>query len=173
MTEKLKDTRFWKELATAKLPSGSSKKSAVAIERILVKRTKQIEIRFSQWEGTKLMPRALDLPEEELLPLVSAAIKNGVFSEEFVVGLRRVLSELAPPPPEGLPPDSPELVRVQAHFHTLIRSRAASASEIKAERCRRSWRMPVPRTNQSGSPSKGCTADSSIGGTQRRSACDS
>ena len=31
MTEKLKDTRFWKELATTKLPSGSSKKAAVAI----------------------------------------------------------------------------------------------------------------------------------------------
>lgn len=79
MTEKLKDTRFWKELATTKLPSGSSKKAAVAIERIFVKRTKQIEIRFSQSEGAKLMPRALDLPEEELLPLVSAAIKNGSF----------------------------------------------------------------------------------------------
>lgn len=127
MTEKLKDTRFWKELATAKRPSGSSKKAAVAIERIFVKRTKQIEIRFSQWEGAKLMPRALDLPEEALLPLVSAAIKNGVFSHEFVVGLRRVLSEFAPTAPEGLSPDSPELARVQAHFHTLIRSRAGDA----------------------------------------------
>jgi len=127
MTEALRDTRFWKELATAKLPSGSSKKSAVAIERIFVKRAKQIEIRFSQWEGSKMMPRALDLPEEELLPLLSAAIRNGVFTEEFIVGLRRVLSDLAPTTPEELAPDAPELTRVQAHFHTLIRSRAGDA----------------------------------------------
>src|SRR5512132_846824 len=106
MTEALKDTRFWKELATAKLPSGSSKKSAVAIERILVKRAKQIEIRFSQWEGSKMMPRALDLPEKELLPLLSAAIRNGVFSEEFIVGLRRVLSDIPPATPADLAPDA-------------------------------------------------------------------
>jgi hypothetical protein len=127
MTEALRDTRYWKELATAKLPSGSSKKSAVAIERIFVKRAKQVEIRFSQWEGSKMMPRPLDLPEEELLPLLSAAIRTGVLSEEFLVGLKRVLSELAPGAPEDLAADAPELARVQAHFHTLIRSRAGDA----------------------------------------------
>jgi hypothetical protein len=127
MTKALKDTRFWKELATAKRPSGASKKSAVAIERIFVKRTKQIEIRFSQWEGSKMMPRALDLPEEELLPLLSAAIRSGVFSEEFLVGLKRVLGDLAPAPKGDVAPDAPELARVQSHFHVLIRSRAGDA----------------------------------------------
>jgi hypothetical protein len=127
MTEALKDTRFWKELATARVPSASSKKSASAIERIFVKRRKQVEIRFSEWEGKKMMPKALDLPEAELLPLLSEAVRGGVFSEEFVVGLRRVLNELAPVTPEDLAPDAPELVRVQAHFHSLIRARAGDA----------------------------------------------
>jgi hypothetical protein len=127
MTQALKDTRYWKELATARLPSGSSKKSAVAIERIFAKRAKQVEIRFSQWQGTKMMPKPLALTEEKFLPLLSAAIRTGVFSEEFVVALQRVLGELMPSSPEDLAADAPELARVQAHFHALIRSRAGDA----------------------------------------------
>ena len=63
MTEALKDTRFWKELATAELPSGSSKKAAVAIEQIFVKRGKQIEIRFLPMGRQQDDAEGLDLPE--------------------------------------------------------------------------------------------------------------
>jgi hypothetical protein len=124
MTQPLRDTRYARELATAKLPSGTGGNSFVAIERIFVKQAEQVEIRFSWWEGSRMMPRPLDLPEDELLPLVRAAIRAGVFSEAFVESLRTLVGELGngavPKVAQGLT----ELERVQAHFHDLIRSRA-------------------------------------------------
>lgn len=128
MSEPLRDTRYVKELARAKVPSAASKKSSVAIERILVKKSKQVEIRFSWWAGKKMLPKALHLPEEELLPLFATAIEGGVFSEEFTGGLRRLLSLSADPAaPAAVAEDAPELTRVQGHFHALIRSRAGEA----------------------------------------------
>jgi hypothetical protein len=50
MTQPLRDTRYARELATAKLPSGPGGNSFVAIERIFVKQAEQVEIRFSWWE---------------------------------------------------------------------------------------------------------------------------
>ncbi len=99
MTQKLRDTRYARELANAKLPSGPGRKSFVAIERIHVKQLDQVEIRFSSWEGTKMLPRPLDLPEEELLPLLEAALRGGVFSDGFTEGLRGVLVAMAPSAP--------------------------------------------------------------------------
>lgn len=120
MPSKPRDTKLTRELAAAKLPAGKGK---VAIERIQVKKTERVEIRFSSWAGTRMMPRPLALSEEELLPLVEAALREGVFTEEFVAGLRRVLSSTAPaePSPAGAGSD---LERIEAHFHELIRSRA-------------------------------------------------
>ena len=92
MTQPRRDTKYARELASARLPSGPKKgKAAAAIERLFVKQTEQEEIRFSWWEGSRMMPRALDLPEEELLPLLKAAIDAGVFSDTFVKGLRALL----------------------------------------------------------------------------------
>lgn len=91
----LRDTDYASEIATAKLPSGSTGESFVAIERIYVKQAQQTEIRFSWWEGTRMMPRPLDLPESELLPLMRDAIMAGVFSEEFLRGLAVALRERA------------------------------------------------------------------------------
>jgi hypothetical protein len=123
MTQPLRDTKYARELATAKLPSGSTGNSYVAIERIFVKQMEQVEIRFSCWEGSRMMPRALDLPEDELLPLIRAAIREGVFSEAFMESLRGLVGELTDSEPE-IPRDLTDLDRVQAHFHALIRSRA-------------------------------------------------
>jgi len=123
MTQPLRDTRYAREIATARLPSGQKGKSFVAIERIFVKQAEQIEIRFSSWEGSRMMPRPLDLPEEELFPLMRAAIEAGVFSEAFVDKLRVLLGARKssdPTPMRALT----ELDRVQAHFHDLMRSRA-------------------------------------------------
>jgi hypothetical protein len=124
MTQSLRDTKYARELATAKLPSGPSGSSFVAIERIHVKQADQVEIRFSWWEGSRMMPRPLDLPEEELLPLLRCAFRAGVFSEAFTEGLRVVLNELSSAPPGGAPDTATELERIQAHFHALMRSRA-------------------------------------------------
>jgi len=123
MTQPLRDTKYARELATAKLPSGSSGNSYVAIERIFVKQAEQVEIRFSLWEGGRMMPRPLDLPENELLPLLRAAIREGVFSETFVKSLRSMVGELKDTGSD-VSRELTDLERVQAHFHGLIRSRA-------------------------------------------------
>lgn len=127
VTEPLRETRYVKDLAKAKAPSRASKKSFVAIERIFVKKSKQVDIRFSAWGGKRMLPRALGLPEEELLPLMALAIRSGVFSEEFTAGLRRVLAESAPVTEAVLAENAPELARIEAHFHALIRSRGGDA----------------------------------------------
>lgn len=61
------------------------------IERLFVKGKAREEIRFSWWKDGRFMPRPLDLPENELLVLMSAAIENGVFEDEFLIGLRSVI----------------------------------------------------------------------------------
>jgi hypothetical protein len=124
MTQPLRDTRYARELATAKLPSGPGGNSFVAIERIFVKQAEQVEIRFSWWEGSRMMPRPLDLPEDELLPLMRVAIRAGVFSEAFVESLRSLVNELGTGSAPKVAQELTELERVQAHFHDLIRSRA-------------------------------------------------
>ncbi len=126
-TDSLKETRYVKELARATQPSGSSPKSLSAIERILVKKSKQVEIRFSSWQGAKMMPKALTLPESDLLPLLSEAIRTEVFSEEFLAGLRQALAAGDAPALDAIAEDAPEMTRVQAHFHALIRARAGEA----------------------------------------------
>ena len=123
MSQPLRDTKYAREIATAKLPSGPGAEAYAAIERIFVKQTEQIEIRFSWWEGTRMMPRPLDVPEEELLPLLKAACQTGVFSDVFVQELRALLEEIVggSGKPAG---ELTDLDRVQSQFHALIRERA-------------------------------------------------
>ena len=91
----LRDTNYAREIATARLPSGTTGRSFVAIERIYVKQARQEEIRFSWWEDSRMMARPLDLPESELLPLIREAIAKDVFSSEFLGSLQKLLSERA------------------------------------------------------------------------------
>lgn len=63
------------------------------IERIRVVKFDQEEIRFSWWPNGKFAPRPLDLPEHDLLKLMDAAIKKGVFTPSFLDGLRKLLKE--------------------------------------------------------------------------------
>jgi hypothetical protein len=86
-----RNTKYATEIATARIPTGTTGNSSLAIERIFVKHLQQEEIRFSWWEGARLMPRPLDLPEAELLPLMREAISAGVFSPEFVQELGQIL----------------------------------------------------------------------------------
>jgi hypothetical protein len=126
MPSKPRDTKLTRELAAAKLPSGTSGKGSVAIERLQVKKDDRVEIRFSRWEGTRMMPRALSLPEEELLPLLEAGIREGVFSDQFTGQLRRALGGATPDAgktTESRP--AGDLARIEGHFHDLIRARAA------------------------------------------------
>lgn len=69
------------------LPAGDEAR----IEKIYVYGEQQEEIRFSWWKDRRFMPRPLDLPESELLPLLLDAIDGGVFSEGFVQSLKKHL----------------------------------------------------------------------------------
>jgi hypothetical protein len=125
MTQKPRETRYVRELAAAKLPAGAGRKASVAIERIEVKKDKQVKLRFSSWQGSRMQARPLDLTEEELLPLFDAALRAGVFSEQFMRDLGGLLaSARAPDEPAAPAQPTTDLEKVQAHFHDLIRSRA-------------------------------------------------
>jgi hypothetical protein len=72
-----------------------------------------------------MMPRPLDLPEDELLALLREAIAAGVFSESFVQRLRRLLVDGPEAAALGRPLTDTE--RIQGHLHGLIRARAGDA----------------------------------------------
>jgi hypothetical protein len=81
----------------AKTPYATPLKSAdvkdCRIERILINASGEQEIRFSWWPNGKFVPRPLDLPERELLPLIREAIREDVFERNFLVELRDLLNE--------------------------------------------------------------------------------
>ena len=82
----MRDTPYMKEIVTVSGPHGE------AIERIFFKVHQREEIRFSWWNGNKLNMRPLDVTEDELLPLMQAAILAGVFTPEFMCKLRDALA---------------------------------------------------------------------------------
>jgi hypothetical protein len=85
----MRDTSYAQEIATASVtfPSGSEAR----IERLLIKESQQEEIRFSWWKDNRMMLRPLDLPENELLILLKAALQENVFSESFLKDLHEIL----------------------------------------------------------------------------------
>lgn len=67
------------------------------IERIEVKSKKRDEIRFSLYKDTirgdnRYIPRSLDVTEIQLLELIKLAIKEKVFSDEFIDMLKQELN---------------------------------------------------------------------------------
>lgn len=80
----MRETGYAKEVATADI-------NGCRIERIIVKEFGQPEIRFSWWKDGRFQTRPLDLSEQELLPLVEEAIRQGVFSEWFLQKLHSAL----------------------------------------------------------------------------------
>jgi hypothetical protein len=61
------------------------------IERIHVTKLDREEIRFSWWPNGKFVPKALDVTESHLLDLMESAIKEGVFTQDFLTGLCKLL----------------------------------------------------------------------------------
>jgi hypothetical protein len=84
----LRKTKYATELARAE--HGQSR-----IERLAITGGEE-EVRFSWWRDDQLIPRPLDLPERELLPLLREAMRQGVFTPEFLAGLRDALNEFVP-----------------------------------------------------------------------------
>ena len=119
-----------------------------------------------------MMPRPLALPEGELLPLLEAGLREGVFSETFVRGLREALGVGEAPPvvPSPGPGPSGDLGRIEEHFHALIRARAGDWLDRQAPGLPRLWGEVVRKRRRPGSRWTAWTADSSTGGTRRRGA---
>ncbi len=83
----MRDTTYAKELATALDAHGQR------IERLHVKEHDRPEIRFSWWPGGAMANRPLDLPEEELLPLLAQAFEKEVFTLKFEADLLVLLAQ--------------------------------------------------------------------------------
>lgn len=83
----MRDTSYATELKSVVDAHGQS------IERIFVKEKAAEEIRFSYWKNGTIVPRSLDLPESDLLPLMADAIRSGVFTPAFCKALHNVLYE--------------------------------------------------------------------------------
>jgi hypothetical protein len=77
----MRDTKYAREIASADI-------GGERIERIFVKESGEEEIRFSWWKDGRFAPRPLDLPERDLLDLMRQAMANGVFTDDFLDGLR-------------------------------------------------------------------------------------
>lgn len=85
---KMRDTEYARELASASIFWGESEGR---IERLFVKEFQREEIRFSWWNEGRLIPRPLDLQEDDLIILMKTAIENGVFTNRFLTDLKSLL----------------------------------------------------------------------------------
>ena len=86
----MRDTKYARELCepgVKKWPSGSEGR----IERLLIKKSRTEEIRFSWWKDGRLATRPLDLSEEDLVTLFEDAIAKDVFTTEFKSRLKGLL----------------------------------------------------------------------------------
>jgi hypothetical protein len=77
----MRDTSYAKEIASASIAFDEANEGK--IEKIFVKETSQEEIRFSWWKDRRMIPRPLDLSENDLIELLKNAIEADVFSSEF------------------------------------------------------------------------------------------
>jgi len=74
------------------------------IERLRIREKDAVEIRFSWWKDGRLVPRPLDLSENDLLDLLRKAIGNEVFDDRFLRDLHTLLYDCRAAKPE--PPDA-------------------------------------------------------------------
>jgi hypothetical protein len=94
VTGDLRNTGYAREIARASVDFRDGTEGR--IELLFVKSSQQEEIRFSWWRNGRMVPRPLDLPEEALLELLEDAVRQGVFSPDFLRSLKRIGDSLAP-----------------------------------------------------------------------------
>ena len=63
----------------------------IRIERLYVKNTGTLEIRFSWWKDGHFITRPMHATEEQLLDLFNEGIRAGVFTPDFRQRLRQLL----------------------------------------------------------------------------------
>jgi hypothetical protein len=61
------------------------------IEKLFARRRGGAEVRFSWWKHDSIMPRPLDLGEDDLILLFKDAIQKNVFTSAFKQALRSLL----------------------------------------------------------------------------------
>lgn len=82
----LRDTPYAREIRSASVDFRDG--SQGRIELLYIKSSMQEEIRFSWWREGRMILRPLDLPEDALAQLMAEAVRQGVFSPDFVDTLR-------------------------------------------------------------------------------------
>jgi hypothetical protein len=87
----MRDTAYATELSNPGVVRWPGRDEEARMERLHVKDSNQIEIRFSWWKSGKMAPRPLDLEEDQLLLLFADAINKKVFSAKFLTGLKKLL----------------------------------------------------------------------------------
>lgn len=87
----MRDNSYARLLVQAELSLGDSNEARA--ERLLVKDSGEEEIRFSWWSNGNIVPRPLDMPESQWVELFKAAVRQGVFTDDFRKSLIRALSE--------------------------------------------------------------------------------
>jgi hypothetical protein len=86
----VRETKYAKDLrepGTIKWRDGSEGR----LERLLIKKTNQEEIRFSWWKNGKIATRPLDLGEDDLIALFQDAVAKNIFTDSFRSKLRTLL----------------------------------------------------------------------------------
>ncbi|HUV43468.1 MAG TPA: hypothetical protein VMW13_01425 [Dehalococcoidales bacterium] len=63
----------------------------IRIERLYVRNTGEVEIRFSWWKHGRFIPRPMHATEKQLLDLFNEGLRAGVLSPAFRERLRQLL----------------------------------------------------------------------------------
>ena len=74
---KMRDTKYATEQRTSKI--GDNR-----IERLFVKKHKQVEIRVPWWPDGRMANRPLDVTEADFIKLIALGITDGVLSGQFL-----------------------------------------------------------------------------------------
>lgn len=86
----MRETKYAVELtdpAIRRFPSGDEAR----IEKLHIKESGEEEVRFSWWKDGKIIPRPLDLSENDLLHLLKDAFSKDVFTPLFKESLRKLI----------------------------------------------------------------------------------
>jgi hypothetical protein len=86
----MRETKYAQELcepAIRRFPGGDESR----IEKLHIKKSGEEEVRFSWWKDSKMVPRPLDLSEDDLIALFRDAVAKDVFTPSFKMTLRDML----------------------------------------------------------------------------------
>jgi hypothetical protein len=86
----MRETKYALELCDPGIRSWPNGEEA-RIEKLHIKETGKEEVRFSWWKNGKIVPRPLDLSEDDLILLFKDALSKDVLTPAFRLKLRSML----------------------------------------------------------------------------------